>query len=273
MNVQGTAPAEQDASSANVAFLTVPGVRPVTNAIATALTPDDRFLFVLLQKSGKLAVFNLHKTVTTGQNQPGVDVGTVAIGGQPTALAVSPDGQWLYVTSAAAAKATASLPSEGMLTVLSVPTLETHPKAAVVARVRAGCSPAGVAVSADGGTVWVTAQQSNAVLGFAAARLRAGSGHALTAEVAVGQTPTGAVLIDGGAKLIVADSDLAGVPGAANLAVVDTKAALARQNALVGYIASGRTPRSFALQPYSDNLFVADSGQPQLQVIDVGTVP
>src|SRR5271165_5376150 len=102
--------------------------------------------------------------------------------------------------------------------------------------------PTGVAASPDGKMVWVTAQGSNDLLGFSAAKLRTDPGHALTAQVQVGQTPTGVMPADGGAKIIVADSNLNGLPGADNLAVVNVAAAIARKPALIGYIPSGRSP-------------------------------
>ena len=120
INIQGAAPAEQDASTANAANLIVPGVHPVTDANEVALSPDDRFAFVTLRNSDKLAVFNMQEALTRGQTQPGVFVGTVTLGIQPTGMAVSPDGQWLYVVSAAKSHTAAFGPSEGLVSVLSI---------------------------------------------------------------------------------------------------------------------------------------------------------
>jgi len=272
VNTQGTALAEQDASTANTANLIVPGVRPVTDASEVALSPDDRFAFVTLSNSGKLAVFNMAKALTKGQTQPGVFVGTVTLGIQPTGLAVSPDGLWLYVVSAAKSRTTAFGPSEGLVSVLSVQKLETNPSSALVGQATAGCGPAGVTVSPDGKMVWVTAQASNDLLGFSAAKLRTDPEHALAAQVRVGQTPTGVILVDGGRKIVVADTNLNGLPGSDNLAVVDVAAAIARKPALIGYIPSGRSPLHFALSAFGQYLYVSDSGAAQIQVINVSTL-
>jgi serine/threonine-protein kinase len=273
VNTQGTALAEQDASTANTANLIVPGVRPVTDASEVALSPDDRFAFVTLSNSGKLAVFNMAKALTKGQTQPGVFVGTVTLGIQPTGLAVSPDGLWLYVVSAAKSRTTAFGPSEGLVSVLSVQKLETNPSSALVGQATAGCGPAGVTVSPDGKMVWVTAQASNELLGFSAAKLRTDPEHALAAQVRVGQTPTGVILVDGGRKIVVADTNLNGLPSSDNLAVVDVAAAIARKPALIGYIPSGRSPLHFALSAFGQYLYVSDSGAAQIQVVNVSTLP
>ena len=273
INIQGAMAAEQSASTANAANLIVPRVRPVTDADEVALSPGDRFAFVTLSNSGKLAVFNMQEALARGQTQPGVFVGTVALGIDPTGMAVSPDGQWLYVVSTAKSHTTAFGPSEGVVSVLNLQKLETSPGSALVAQAAAGCSPTGVTVSPDGKMVWVTAQASNDLLGFSAARLRTDPGHALTAQVKVGQTPTGVIPVDGGTKLIVADSNLNGLPGADNLAVVDVAAAVARKPALIGYIPSGRSPLHFALSASGQYLYVSDSRAAQIQVVNVSTLP
>jgi len=265
INVQSASAAEQGASSANVANLTVPNVRPVTDAVEVALSADGRFAFVTLQNSGKLAVFNVHKALTQGQSSPGVFVGTLTLGIQPTGMAVSPDGQWLYVVSMA--KVSTSGPSEGLVSVLSISKLETSPASAVVAQAAAGCGPARVVASPDGKMIWVTARQSDDLLGFSAAKLRSDPKEALLASVPVGQTPTGEVLVDGGTKMIVSDTAQTGN----NLAVVDIAAALAHKHALLGYIPSGLGPRELAVA--GSYLYVADSGSDQIQVINLANVP
>ena len=273
VNIQGAAAAEQSASTANYANLIVPGVRPVTDASEVALSPDDRFAFVTLRNSGKLAVFNMQEALTSGQTRPGVFVGTITLGIQPTGMAVSPDGQWLYVVSAAKSHTTAFGPSEGVISVLSTQKLETNPSSALVGQAMAGCGPAGVVASPDGKMVWVTAQASNDLLGFSAAKLRTDPGHALAAQVQVGQTPTGVILADGGAKIIVADTNVNGLSGSDNLAVVNVAAAIARKPALIGYIPSGRSPLDFALSASGQYLYVADSGAAQIQIVNVGALP
>ena len=272
INVQSVPAAEQGAGTANVADLTVPGGRAVTNAVQVALSPGDQFAFVTLQYSNELAVFNLHQALSAGESGAGVFVGKLALGLQPTGMAVSPDGRWLYVTSIARTHASGA--SEGLLSVLSLAKLETTPASALVSQVTAGCSPVRVIVSADGTMVWVTARQSDELLGFSAARLRSDPKKALTAAVPVGHTPTGEVLVAGGTRLIVADTGLTSGPAAAhNLAVVNVAAALAGKRALIGYIAGGLMPRDFALQAGGQYLYVSDAGAAQIQVINLRGLP
>ncbi|TVZ04904.1 hypothetical protein EAS64_09695 [Trebonia kvetii] len=272
--VENATVAEQDSGSAQAATLAVPGVRPVTDASGVAISPDNRWGFVTLRNSNKLAVFDMAKALTSGQNQPGVFVGTITLGIHPAGLAVSPDGLWLYVVSGAKARTAAFGPSEGVISVLSIPKLETEPSSALVAQAAAGCGATGVTVSPDGTTVWVTAQSSNALLGFSAAKLRTDPAHALTASVPVGQTPTGVIVVNGGKTIVVADSNLNGLPGADNLAVVDAGLAPAGKPALVGYIASGKTPLSFAQAAFDQNsLYVSDAGTAQIQILDLTTLP
>lgn len=274
VNVQSATAAEADSSTANRATLVVPGTPPVTDATGVAISPDNKFAFVTLGKSGKLAVFNIFKALTTGQNQAGVYIGTINLGVTPSGIAVSPDGLWLYVASAAKARTQAFGASQGLISVLSVPKLETKPSSALVTQAAAGCGPTGVALSADGSTVWVTATASNALLGFSAAKLRSDPKHALTADVPVGQTPTGVIVADGGKKVIVADSNLNALPDSDNLAVVDVASALARKPALIGYLPSGRYPSSFAVPAFDQNsLYVTNSGAAQIQVVTLAGLP
>jgi DNA-binding beta-propeller fold protein YncE len=191
VNVQSATAAEGDSTTANRATLVVPGPAPVTDAVGVAISPDNKFAFVTLGKSSKLAVFNIGKALTTGQDQAGIYLGSVTLGLQPAGIAVSPDGLWVYVASAAKGHTAAFGPSQGEVSVLSVPKLETKPSSALVAQAAAGCSPTGVALSADGSTLWVTAQASNALLGFSTAKLRTDAAHALTADVPVGRRRPG----------------------------------------------------------------------------------
>ena len=123
--------------------------------------------------------------------------------------------------------------------------------------------------SADGQQLWVTAGNSNALLGFSAARLLSDPKHALLARQAVGASPLGLTLVNHGTRIVVADSDKANLPGAASdLAVVNVQAALARRPALLGYVASGQQPRQFALLPGGGTLLVTNTGSQQLQAVE-----
>jgi hypothetical protein len=78
-----------------------------------------------------------------------------------------------------------------VLTVIDLQRAVRDPKGAVVAAVVAGCAPVRVAVSLAGATVWVTARDANALLGFSAPAVRTDPARALVSVTRVGQQPLG----------------------------------------------------------------------------------
>ena len=122
--------------------------------------------------------------------------------------------------------------------------------------------------SADGSQLWVTAANSNALLGFSAAKLLSDPQHALLARQAVGAVPLGLTLVDHGTRIVVADSDRSNLPTG-----VSVQAALARHPALLGYLTSGQQPRQFALLPGGGTLLVTNTGSQQLQAISLAHLP
>ena len=167
-------------------------------------------------------------------------VGKIALGQQPAGLGLSTDNRWLYAASDntdATSKAT-----NGMVTVIDLAVAETNPAQAVKTRVQAGCAPVRVIASADGQTIWVTSRDSDALLGFSAAKLVSDPAHALEAQVDVGTAPIGETFasVNGRIRILVADSNLNSVSGAvANVAVIDPARALRRVPSLQGYVSTG----------------------------------
>jgi DNA-binding beta-propeller fold protein YncE len=242
-----------------------------SGAIEVAVSPDDRFAFVSLEDSASIAVYNLQRALTKGFGAADL-VGVIPVGTAPVGLAVSPDGQWLYATSELARAAPAS--AQGTLTVISLRRAETDPAASLVATVAAGCSPVRVITSASGSVVWVTARGSDRVLGFSAARLRTDSAHSMIASVEVGEAPVGLALVDGGRRIVVADSNRFSASGASSiLAAVDVAAALAGRPALLGYLPAGGFPREMALEPDGRTLLVSNFSSGQLEAVDVADLP
>lgn len=262
--------AEGGAANATVGMLSVPGLSQYGRAVGVAVTPDDQYAFVALQFAHQVGVFNLGQALKTN-NFSGAYIGSLDVGTQPVGLTVSPDGKTLYATNFVQNPPVAP----GNLTVIDV-AKATHQKqlnSAVVNRVPAGCGPARIAVTPDGRTVWVTARQSNYLLGYSAALLRTDPGKALIAKVQVGQWPIGLILVDGGKRIVVSDNDGTNTPQTShNLAVVDPGAALTGNQALLGYVPSGYTPRDFALSPDGQFLYVTNRGSAQIQVVNVSTL-
>ena len=231
-----------------------------SGAVEVLISPDGRFVFVTLQNSAEMAVFNLAAALTRGFGSSDF-VGYVALAAQPVGMRT--DGTWLYVVSLA-----------GELAVLNLSRAETDPAGSVVRTVRAGCGSARVLVSGNGKVVWVTARQSDALLGFSALELRTDPSHALIARVMVGERPLGETLIDHGTRILVADSNLNHLAGAhSNLAVVSTARALGGKPALLGYLPVGPVPRQFALEPGGRVVLVTVQGADRLEAVKIGGLP
>ncbi len=247
----------------NVADAEQGGPNPVVGSLASprgagavevSISPDDDFAFVTLQSSAEMAVFNLRAALTSGFSAPDF-VGYVPLNAQPAGIAAG--GRFLYVTSIA-----------GTLSVISMRDAEKDPPSAVVRTVRAGCGPARALLSANAKVLWVTARRSDALLAFSTLLLRTDPEHALIARVMVGEEPIGEAFVDGGGLIVIADSNLARLKSAsANLAVVNTAAALAGRPALLGYVPTGLVPRQFALEPGGGTLLVTDQRSHQLQAL------
>jgi DNA-binding beta-propeller fold protein YncE len=122
-----------------------------------------------------------------------------------------------------------------------------------------------VAVSPNGRTVWVTAQESNALLGFSAAGLLSDPSRALRAVVRTGSEPTGLLLVDDGRLALVGNSNrYLTQEGTApqTVSIISTTSALARQPALVGAVPAGLFPRDLSLDQAAGQVLLAnyDSG-------------
>jgi DNA-binding beta-propeller fold protein YncE len=194
--------------------------------------------------------------------------------------AVSPNGRWLYATSEQGVGVPRpSSPSftaggYGTLSVIDVARAERSPASSVVATVVAGCSPVRVAVSPDGRDVWVTARGSDSLLAYSASRLVTDPSHALLAAVRVGEAPVGVALAADGREVVVADSNRFSVPGeTANLAVIDTAAALDGRSGVVAVVRTGLFPRDLAVSPDGHTLLVTNYVSGQLEAVDLADVP
>jgi len=129
-----------------------------------------------------------------------------------------------------------------------------------------------VITSKDGSVVWVTARESNALLGFSAAKMPKDPTHSLIARVDVGEGPIGLTFVAHGRRIVVADSNLKNVLGASPfLSLVSTTQALAHQPALLGQIKTGTLPRQLTAE--GKTLLVTNYGSGQLQAITIAHLP
>lgn len=240
------------------------------SAIEVAISADDRFAFVSLESANEIAVFDLRRAVESGFHDSSL-VGTIPLGLAVVGMAISPDGNWLYATSEAAAS---TRTRHGTISVINVRQAETRPRHSVVASVAAGCDPVRVAVSPNGKVVWVTARESNALLAFSASRLHTDSEQAPLARIRVGTAPVGLALLRDGARIVVADSNRFAAPGrSAKLTVIDTRAALAHKSAVIGAIPAGAFPRELSVDAPQKRLLVTNFGSNQLEVVELTHIP
>jgi DNA-binding beta-propeller fold protein YncE len=236
-------------------------------AIETASSADGRYVFVSLEGSASVAVYDIGGGVAHARY-----IGLIPVGEAPVGLALSPDGRYLYTTSEVAGRQRFRGPvgTNGTLSVISVRAAERDPTHAVLATVPAMNQPVRVAVSPDGAVVWVTARGSDRLLAFSATKLLKDASHALLAKVPVGAAPVGLALFDHGKRVIVADSNRFNAPGQhAALTVVDTAAALAHRSSVIATIPSGMFPREMAVEPNGRTVLVGNFASSQLEVVDV----
>jgi DNA-binding beta-propeller fold protein YncE len=236
-------------------------------AFEVAGSAGGRFVFVSLEYAGKVAVFDLSAALADGFAARSL-VGTIGVGTAPVGLAVSPNGRWLYATSESASGTLGGAAGVGTLSVIDVARAQRAPAQSVLARASAGCSPVRTVVSGDGRVVWVAARASDELLAYSAAELRRDPRRALLAAVRVGEAPLGLALTDGGARLVVADSDFEHTPGRRpQLTVLDTRAALTGRPALIGSVASGQFPREMAASAGGGELLVTNFSSRELEAL------
>jgi DNA-binding beta-propeller fold protein YncE len=260
--------AETGAPGAVLGHLRFPSNK-IAAALAVLTSPDDRFVFVSHETKGTVDVFNLARALQSHFHTSGL-VGTIPLGRSVVGLAESPNGRWLYATSEIADRNSAlpiGVPGAGSLSVINLRQAESTPATALRESVTAGCNPVRVAASKDGKTVWVTARESNALLGFSTARLLTQPARALIADVRVGQAPVPLALVDHDREIVVGDSNRFDRKGSkAQLTVIDTRAALHRKPAILGSLPSGPFPREAALG-FGGALLLTNSGTEQIEAL------
>jgi DNA-binding beta-propeller fold protein YncE len=256
-DVIDVARAEDNAPHPVLGTLTSPRT---SGAIEVLITSDNRYAFVTLENNAELAVFNLQAGLVRGFSRSDF-IRFVPLPHDPVGM--TSDGTYLYVASLS-----------GKLSVVSLAAAEHREGNAVVSTVPAGCGAARAMISGNGQEIWVTDRGADALLAFNAAKLHEDPQHALVARVMVGATPVGETFVDGGAKIVVADTTLRHPASASStIAVVSTASALAHQSALLGYLTVGSEAREFAVVPGGKTLLLSVQGARVLEAIDVPTLP
>jgi DNA-binding beta-propeller fold protein YncE len=234
---------------------------------------DGQYVFVTDEITGGLSVFDLATALRHGFSAPGVAIGIVPLAFGAVGVAMSPDDGRLYVSTYG------GYGPYGQLWALNTFLAEAGlGRAAVLAHVAAGCQPVRVAVSPDGRTVWVTALQSNALLGFSAADLLDDPSRALQAVVRVGSEPVGLVLVDHGHLALVGNSNRGLVSGTGTdvpqtVSVVNTVAALAHHSAVLGEVSAGLFPRDLTFDQATGQVLVGNYNSGTVEDFRVPTAP
>ncbi|HEX6854862.1 MAG TPA: protein kinase [Streptosporangiaceae bacterium] len=243
-------------------------------AVQDTFSPDGKFLFVTLQSTTGVAVFNYQQAKASGFASNGY-VGNIPTGQEPVGIDLSPDGSTMYVTSMHRTQPKIEqVGGIGFVSVIDVRKAETDPKHAVLQEVTAGCNPVRVIVTPDGKTAWVTVRESDALLAFDTAKMRTDPKNALLARVNICSNPIGESFAANHTRVVAACSDLdQHLGGQQGIAIVNTQAALdgKGQAAYTGMVLTGGLPRQFTVR--GDALMVTNYGAGQLLAINVNNLP
>ncbi len=234
-------------------------------AIETAVSPDGRFVFVSLEDSNELGVFNLGRAERQGFVRSDL-VGYVPMGRAPVGMAISANGRYLFATSEANSPAS----TDGTLTTIDLGQAERDPSQSVVSTVWAGCDP--VRVVASPSSVLVTARASDELLDFAASDLLSNPSAALQSQEQVGESPVGLALVNRGRLVVVADSNrFAQGEVSSNLAVVSMHPNGELQS--LGYLPTGGFPRDMVVSPNGKDLLVTDYDSGSVEEVNLAALP
>jgi DNA-binding beta-propeller fold protein YncE len=253
------------------------------------VTADDRLLFVSQEGASFITVIDLERARANRFKADAI-IGNIPVGVAPIALTFSRDGKSLYTTSELAspswnwpkackperAQQTGAVPAnpEGAVVVVDVALARTDPANAVVSRIPAGCSAVRMAMSPDGRRVYVTARNSNTVEVFDTAKLVSDPGHSRLGVSPVGEAPVPVVVIDGGKKVVIGNSNrFAGGNGPQTLSLLDAAKMEQGLDSALGTIPSGAFPRELSVSVDGHTLFLTNAASNSLQVMDIDRLP
>ena len=258
-------------------------------AVYVNVTSDDRWLFVSDEWAQRITVIDLEKAQSSRFKEVSV-VGAIPTGGLPIAVTLSPDGRYLYTTAEAANKkwgwpieckpegqdpnkAKAEYP-QGAVVVIDVARAKREPAKAVIAKAPSGCSAVRLAISPKGDRAYVTARNADALLAFDTHKLVHDPEHALIGKVPVGRSPVGVEVVDGGRKVVVANSNrfAAGGNEKQNLTVIDTVKIASGPAAVLGVIPAGGFPRELRVTADGQTLLVTNFASNKLELVDLARV-
>ena len=219
--------------------------------LSVLMTPDERYIFVANSGSERGASDNRITVIETATHRVAA---TIEVATNPLDLALSADGELLYVTHA----------NEKTVSIIEVATLTARPSRIRVppAVVR---GPYGVAISPDGARLYVTDIGNNQVLVINTAR------RTTIGRVNVISEPRSLVMSADGRRLYVSGGGFNTTNGGISIVATDTaRVPYTDASRLVETISTGESGIfRLALSPDGTRLYATDRVNAQLLVIDV----
>jgi DNA-binding beta-propeller fold protein YncE len=252
-----------------------------------SVTADDMHLFVSDEQAGTISVINLVKAKASHFATTAM-VGRIPVGNGPIAVTLSRDEKYLYSTSQFMDPSNDWPPQcqpewdlkapknpQGAVFVIDAAKAKTDPAHAVVATIRAGCTPVRLVLSPQGDIAYVTARGENSLLAFDTRKLVRDPTGSLIGKVPTGSTPVGIAVIDNGHKIVVSNSNRFGTAASAvqSLTVIDASRIESGDAAILGSMPAGSLPREMAISSDSRTLFVVNTNSKNLEVIDLARLP
>jgi DNA-binding beta-propeller fold protein YncE len=131
-----------------------------------------------------------------------------------------------------------------------------------------------MAISPEGGRIYVTARGDNSVLAFDTGKLLKDADHARVGKISVGNAPVPVAVVDHGKKVVVGASNrFSDSTEAQSLLVIDAAKLPKGTAAVIGRIPVGAFPREMTVSTDGRTLFLTNFGSNSLQVIDAEHLP
>jgi len=209
------------------AFMAVnSGTTPI-NATITATPAPSGFAYIAGYSTGTVLIVDLSNNTI---------VKTIAVGTQPSRVAVSPDHSKVYVSNYGSDD-------------ISVISTSTN---TVIATINIGAQPGGITVSPDNQTVYVTASNAKRLVVINAAT------NTPVTSIIVGSDPQGVLVTPDGTRVYVANTN------SNTVSVINTGT-----NTVINTIPVGSYPIGIAMSPDGSRVYVANSNQGAVGTVSV----
>jgi DNA-binding beta-propeller fold protein YncE len=260
------------------------------NTGSLPISKDGRYLFVSQHLLAWISIIDLQK-VEAGISGADAVAGGFAIE-SPAGIVISSDERYLFITNSLPDGFGSSLkcrvyqsgtvtdPLEAVvptnaISVVDIGKALSNAASPIVAAVSTGCHTHPLVASPDGKTLY-TISRDNTLLAFDTRPvLDDGKGPTLIGTVPVGSLPRDHVVVDGGRKVIVANSNqvLGKREDTETLTVIDAAKIASGAEAVLGTITVGADPRYLSVTHDGRTLLVSNFKSRTLQIIDLDRMP